>query len=232
MATRRRSATRWTSSTRSSTTRASADDYLKDVPTAVHWLQDHALLHREMVEDLLTKYETEDGTPLMNRIWRTARLSASCSTRPLNVAGRSAAALREVNRALKAHYLIELVPASDGVSLDHRHEGDPVNGAMADCRGDRARADAGRAKTAAHLRQRRVSLGLPRLLAGRPAQVVRHVHLRQSGQGRAPPRTPEGEGRRARFGRSANAADLAPTPDAAARWHCPRNVRLVSHISH
>src|SRR6187551_446850 len=47
------------------------DDYLKDVPTAVHWLQDHALLHREMVDDLLAKYETEDGTPLMNRIWRT-----------------------------------------------------------------------------------------------------------------------------------------------------------------
>ena len=33
------------------------DDYLKDVPTAVSWLQDHALLHREMVDDLLTKYD-------------------------------------------------------------------------------------------------------------------------------------------------------------------------------
>jgi predicted RNA-binding Zn ribbon-like protein len=40
-------------------------------------------------------------------------------------------ALREVNRALRAPYVIELVPASDGVSLDHRHEGDPISGAMA-----------------------------------------------------------------------------------------------------
>jgi predicted RNA-binding Zn ribbon-like protein len=27
--------------------------------------------------------------------------------------------------------VIELVPAADGVSLDHRHEGDPISGAMA-----------------------------------------------------------------------------------------------------
>ena len=40
-------------------------------------------------------------------------------------------ALREVNRALRATYVYELVPAADGVSLDHRHEGDPISGALA-----------------------------------------------------------------------------------------------------
>jgi len=107
------------------------DDYLKDVPTAVHWLQDHALLHREMVDDLLAKYETEDGTPLMNRIWRTREALRELLDATVEHRRPSAAALREVNRALRAQYMIELVPASDGVSLDHRHEGDPVNGAMA-----------------------------------------------------------------------------------------------------
>ncbi len=107
------------------------DDYLKDVPTAVHWLQDHALLHREMVDDLLTKYETEDGAPLMNRIWRTREALRELLDATVEHRRPSAAALREVNRALRAQYMIELVPASDGVSLDHRHEGDPVNGAMA-----------------------------------------------------------------------------------------------------
>ena len=107
------------------------DDYLKDVPTAVHWLQDHALLHREMVDDLLTKYETEDGTPLMNRIWRTREGLRELLDATVEHRRPSAGALREVNRALRAQYMIELVPASDGVSLDHRHEGDPVNGAMA-----------------------------------------------------------------------------------------------------
>ena len=28
-------------------------------------------------------------------------------------------------------YVYELVPAADGVSLDHRHDGDPINGALA-----------------------------------------------------------------------------------------------------
>jgi predicted RNA-binding Zn ribbon-like protein len=107
------------------------DDYLKDVPTAVHWLQDHALLHREMVDDLLSKYEGEDGTPLMSRIWRTREALRELLDATVEHRRPSAAALREVNRALRAQYMIELVPASDGVSLDHRHEGDPVNGAMA-----------------------------------------------------------------------------------------------------
>jgi len=106
-------------------------DYLKDVPTAVDWMQYHALLHKEMVADLLKKYEHEDGTPLLHRIWRTRAalrelLDATVEHRP-----PKQSALREVNRALRAQYLIELVPAADGVSLDHRHEGDPVNGALA-----------------------------------------------------------------------------------------------------
>lgn len=102
-----------------------------DVPTTVHWLQGHALLHKEMVADLLARYEHEDGSPLLQRVRRTREalrelLDATVEHRP-----PKAAALREVNRALRAQYLIELVPAADGVSLDHRHEGDPVSGAMA-----------------------------------------------------------------------------------------------------
>ena len=36
-----------------------------------------------------------------------------------------------MNRALRFHYVTYLVPAPDGVSLDHKHEGDPVEGALA-----------------------------------------------------------------------------------------------------
>jgi predicted RNA-binding Zn ribbon-like protein len=53
-------------------------------------------------------------------------LDAAVERRPAQ-----AGALKEVNRALRAPYVIELVPAADGVSLDHRHEGDPISGAMA-----------------------------------------------------------------------------------------------------
>jgi len=107
------------------------DEHLTDVPTAVVWLQEHALLHREMVGPLLERYQGEDEDTLLQRVRRIRGalrelLDATVEERP-----PEGTALREVNRALRAQYLIELVPASDGVSLDHRHEGDPISGAMA-----------------------------------------------------------------------------------------------------
>ena len=108
-------------------------EHLTDVPTAVNWLKEHALLHNEMVDALLERYgnNAADGEPLLQRIRRTREalrelLDATVESRP-----PKQGALREVNRALRAQYLIELVPAKDGVSLDHRHEGDPINGALA-----------------------------------------------------------------------------------------------------
>ena len=94
-------------------------------------MQSHELLHREMVDWLLEKYDGEAGEALLQRIRRTRDalrelLDATVEERPAK-----AAALRDVNKALRAPYLIELVPANDGVSLDHRHEGDPINGALA-----------------------------------------------------------------------------------------------------
>ena len=107
------------------------DEHLTDVPTAVLWLQEHALLHREMVGPLLERYKGGDEETLLQRIRRLRGalrelLDATVDERP-----PEGSALREVNKALRAQYLIELVPASDGVSLDHRHEGDPISGAMA-----------------------------------------------------------------------------------------------------
>ena len=39
--------------------------------------------------------------------------------------------LDTINRALHARQVIELVPAPDGCSVDHRHVGDPVDDALA-----------------------------------------------------------------------------------------------------
>lgn len=105
---------------------------LTDAQTAVTWLQSHALLHSEMAQAILADARDPQGEQkLLTRI-RAVRdslrelLDAAVEERP-----PSRAALREVNRALRAQYIYELVPAADGVSLDHRHEGDPVSGAMA-----------------------------------------------------------------------------------------------------
>ncbi|MDL2335063.1 MAG: CGNR zinc finger domain-containing protein [Chloroflexota bacterium] len=107
-------------------------DRLTDAHTAVTWLQRHALLHQEMVDAILAEAnDPESEERLLSRIRRVRGalrelLDAAVEQRP-----PQSAALKEVNRALRAPYVIELVPAADGVSLDHRHEGDPISGAMA-----------------------------------------------------------------------------------------------------
>ncbi len=110
-----------------------AVDDFRDAATAVHWLRDHELLHEDMVAALLADVSTSDeaATRLLQRIQKARAalrelLDAAVEKRP-----PQEGALREVNRALRAPYVYELVPAADGVSLDHRHEGDPVSGALA-----------------------------------------------------------------------------------------------------
>jgi predicted RNA-binding Zn ribbon-like protein len=108
-------------------------EHLGDATVAVNWMQKHSLLHSETAAALIDEVSTSDESAdrLLHRVRRVRGalrelLDASVERRP-----PSASALREVNRALRAPYVYELVPAADGVSLDHRHEGDPVSGALA-----------------------------------------------------------------------------------------------------
>ena len=110
-----------------------ARDHFNDASVAVIWFQEHSLLHREMVTTLIDEVTADETASLrlLQRVQKTRSalrelLDAAVEKRP-----PSDAALREVNRALRAQYVYELVPAADGVSLDHRHEGDPVSGALA-----------------------------------------------------------------------------------------------------
>jgi predicted RNA-binding Zn ribbon-like protein len=108
-------------------------EHLHNAGDAVLWLRNHDLLHQQMVDDLLSRTSSEPpaGDQLMRRVRRVRGalrelLDATVEQRPPDPT-----ALREVNRALRTQYIYELVPASDGISLDHRHEGDPVDGALA-----------------------------------------------------------------------------------------------------
>lgn len=108
-------------------------DHFDELGTAVHWLADHELLHREMAQAQLSATDGDEAarSRTLSHI-RTVRealrelLDARVESRPADPR-----ALRRVNRALRTHYVYELVPAPDGVSLDHRHEGDPIDGALA-----------------------------------------------------------------------------------------------------
>lgn len=107
-------------------------DRLADTETALRWLQQHELLHRETLDALLAAYAKDDeGRARMLRRIRRLR-GALREVLDATVERRLPAesALAEVNRALRTQYVQELLPAPNGVSLDHRHEGDPVAGAL------------------------------------------------------------------------------------------------------
>ena len=112
--------------------RGRVKEHLPTLDTALAWLFDHDLLHREMRDDLTARLAGDPTAEdrVLRRIGRVRgaiRELLVASVEHRQPADRS---LDEVNRALRFHYVTYLVPAPDGVSLDHRHEGDPVEGAL------------------------------------------------------------------------------------------------------
>ncbi|HWH23330.1 MAG TPA: CGNR zinc finger domain-containing protein [Candidatus Limnocylindria bacterium] len=112
--------------------RAGTIDRLSDLQAVLEWLAGHDLLHHEMIQEQLRLHASEQSRErVMGQVRRVRAalrelLDATVESRPPDPA-----ALRDVNRALRTNYVYELVPAPDGVSLDHRHEGDPIAGALA-----------------------------------------------------------------------------------------------------
>jgi predicted RNA-binding Zn ribbon-like protein len=113
--------------------RAGDTEHLTTIEACVRWFDDHDLLHREMVDAQLHAYAADETARqrVLRRVHRVRDslrelLDATVEQRPPDPS-----ALREVNQALRTQYVYELVPAPDGVSLDHRHEGDPIAGALA-----------------------------------------------------------------------------------------------------
>ena len=108
-------------------------DHLTDLATALRWLQEHDLIHIDAMERAIAEGEADPVAAVRTlrriRALRGAMrelVDASVERRPPELRQ-----LAEVNRSLRTHYIYVLVPAPDGVSLDHRHEGDPVDGALA-----------------------------------------------------------------------------------------------------
>jgi hypothetical protein len=113
--------------------RAGTVDHLPTAADALRWFRAHDLLHQQMLDDLLMKSNADPAFAdlVLTRLRRVRGglrelVDAKLEHRPADTA-----ALRDVNRALRTQYVIELVPATDGITLDHRHEGDPVDGALA-----------------------------------------------------------------------------------------------------
>ena len=109
------------------------NDGLDSPATALAWLCAHGLMHEEAREGLLRQYERSPGAgwEMLARLHRVREAMRGVLEAGAARRAPDAADLAEINRALRTHYIYELVPAPDGLSLDHRHQGDPVDGAMA-----------------------------------------------------------------------------------------------------
>ncbi|MCU0505137.1 MAG: CGNR zinc finger domain-containing protein [Chloroflexi bacterium] len=101
-------------------------------PDAIEWFAARQLIHDDARRRLLTRYAADPAAghadlEIVRRVRDALRglLEAAVDGRP---ASRSD--LRTVNRTLRTHYVYVLVPAADGVSLGHRHLGDPIAGAL------------------------------------------------------------------------------------------------------
>jgi predicted RNA-binding Zn ribbon-like protein len=106
---------------------------LPTLDAALSWFVDRGVIHREGADRARAQAAAQEQ--VMAR--ELARIHAvRTSLREVAHAiteqrAPRAGALDSINRALHARQVIELVPAPDGVSVDHRHVGDPIDDALA-----------------------------------------------------------------------------------------------------
>ena len=108
-------------------------DRLPTLDSALTWFVDRGVIHKEGADRTRLVAARDDATSAhelariqaVRSALREVSLSSAAHRAP------SQGALETINRALHARQVIELVPGPDGVLVDHRHVGDPIDDALA-----------------------------------------------------------------------------------------------------
>ncbi len=108
-------------------------DHFVQPTDMVEWLHDHGLLHDASLDPAVARL-MEAGPTATRALARVRQVRAALrelvdATVERRPPVRSAVDV--VNQAMRAHQRLVLVAGEDGVSLDHRHEGDPLDDALA-----------------------------------------------------------------------------------------------------
>lgn len=108
-------------------------EHLASMTAALEWLEGHDLLHEEAHDELVERFSGDDEASqrALARVHRVRAAMRELADASVERRPPEGPALDRVNRILRTPYSYYLVPSPDGVSLDHRHEGDPVEGALA-----------------------------------------------------------------------------------------------------
>lgn len=97
------------------------------------WFADRGLIHHEGV-DRMRRHALSRPRVAASDLERVHTVRAALREVADSTVEHRAArkdALTTVNRALHARQVIELAPAPDGVNVDHRHVGDPIDDSLA-----------------------------------------------------------------------------------------------------
>ncbi len=105
--------------------RVASHEHLPTVESAVAFLAERGLAHADEARRALDKPRALERL----RSVRSALREISVAVTDHRAA--DTAAIAEINRALRARSVVQLAPAADGLTLGHRHVGDPLDDALA-----------------------------------------------------------------------------------------------------
>ena len=100
-------------------------DHLGTTQAALDWLHEHGLIHETAARP------GRSGDAALRRIRLTRAALRELADATFEHRAVQPGAIDEVNRALRGREVVQLVPGPDGLRLDHRHVGDPVDDALA-----------------------------------------------------------------------------------------------------
>ena len=108
-------------------------DRLPTLDEALDWFVGRGVIHTEGADRVRTQAAARPlvGKRDLARIHGVRGALREIASALAQHRAPSPGALDTVNRALHARQVIELVPGPDGVNVDHRHVGDPVDDALA-----------------------------------------------------------------------------------------------------
>lgn len=106
---------------------------LPSLDLALAWFVDRGVIHREGADRARAKVASQPVVAAkdLDRVRTVRDALREVAEAIADKRAPRAGALQTVNRALHARQVIELIPAHDGVSVDHRHIGDPIDDALA-----------------------------------------------------------------------------------------------------
>jgi predicted RNA-binding Zn ribbon-like protein len=109
------------------------DEQLPSLDAVLTWFVDRRVIHHEGADHV--RHQARARPEVMTRELARVHAVRSAMREVVQAVVEHRAprrgSLDTINRALHARQVIELVPATEGVSVNHRHVGDPVDDALA-----------------------------------------------------------------------------------------------------